>query len=88
LLTACTPRKGWVLVKTVMVGPGLRIDASPYKNNTEDDKMMVHPIYSPVIVLTKAFLPIRMNFHVAERANKFPGAILCPRIGTENRAVI
>jgi hypothetical protein len=37
LLTAGTPRKRWVLVKTGMVCPGLTIDPRPY-NITEHSK--------------------------------------------------
>jgi hypothetical protein len=78
VLTACTPRKGWVLVKNVMVGPGLRIDASPYKNITEHNNVTVHPICPPVIFLTKVVLPILMSFHVVERANNVPRAYFGP----------
>jgi hypothetical protein len=39
---------------------------------------MVHSICSPVIVLTKDFLPIRMKFHVAEGASNVPGGYFVP----------
>ena len=67
-----------------MLGSGLRIDASPYRNITEHNKVTVHPICPPVIFLTKVVLPIRTSFRVVERANNGPGAYFVPAYQDRN----